>query len=105
MAPLSRAGLVALGTSGGLFPSPSAVIVLLAAFGLGRIAFGLALIAAFSVGLALVLVVVGLLLVAGRDRLAGSLGAPRLAWLPVAGAAAITALGLVLVVQGISGFD
>ena len=100
--PLSRAGLVALGTSGGLFPSPSAVVVLLGAFTAGRAALGLALIGAFSIGLAATLVVVGLLLVAGRQRLSGSRFAIRLPWLPVAGAAAIVVLGLVLVVQGVA---
>jgi nickel/cobalt transporter (NicO) family protein len=99
--PLSRAGLVALGTSGGLFPSPSAVVVLVGAFALGRAGLGLALIAAFSVGLAAVLVGVGLVLVAGRDRLDASGATLRLAWLPIAGAVAMTVLGVVLVVQGV----
>ena len=100
--PLSRAGLVALGTSGGLFPSPSAVVVLVGAFALGRAALGLALIAAFSVGLAAMLVAVGLLLVAGRDRLDRSRFAVQLPWLPIAGAGAIVVLGGVLLVQGIT---
>lgn len=103
VSPLSRAGLVALGTSGGLFPSPSAVVVLVGAFALGRAPLGLALIGAFSIGLALVLVAVGLLLVAGRDRMARSSFALRVRWLPLAGAAAIVVLGVVLVVQGLLG--
>ena len=98
--PLSRRGLVALGASGGLFPSPSAVVVLVGAFALGRAALGLALIAAFSLGLAAMLVAVGLLLVAGRDRLLRSRFAPHLPWLPIAGAAAIVVLGAVLLLQG-----
>ena len=102
VAPLSRAGLLALGTSGGLFPSPSAVVVLLGAFALGRAPLGLALIGAFSLGLALVLVGVGLLLVIGRDRLSGSTGFTSIRWVPVAGAAAVTALGAVLFVQGVT---
>jgi nickel/cobalt transporter (NicO) family protein len=102
VAPLSRAGLLALGTSGGLFPSPSAVVVLLGAFALGRAPLGLALIGALSLGLALVLVGVGLLLVVGRDRIGGLTGLTNLRWLPVAGAAAVTALGAVLFVQGVT---
>jgi ABC-type nickel/cobalt efflux system permease component RcnA len=102
VSPLSRAGLIALGTSGGLFPSPSAVIVLLGAFGLGRATLGLALIVAFSVGLAAVLVTIGLLLVAGRKRITESRFAVHLPWLPVAGAAAIVVLGVVLVGQGVA---
>lgn len=102
VAPLSSAGLLALGASGGLFPSPSAVVVLVGAFALGRAPFGVALIGAFSVGLALVLIAVGLLLVAGRDRIIGSSFAIRLSWLPLAGAAAITLLGIALLAQGTS---
>jgi ABC-type nickel/cobalt efflux system permease component RcnA len=102
VSPLSRAGLIALGTSGGRFPSPAAVIVLLGAFALGRAPLGLALIVAFSVGLAAVLVTIGLLLVAGRRRINESRFAVHLPWLPVAGAAAIVVLGTVLVGQGIA---
>lgn len=99
--PLSRAGLIALGTSGGLFPSPSAVVLLVGAFALGRAGLGLALIAAFSAGLAAVLVGVGLLLVAGRERIRSSSFAVHLPRLTIAGAAAIVVLGVVLLVQGI----
>jgi ABC-type nickel/cobalt efflux system permease component RcnA len=102
VSPLSRSGLIALGTSGGLFPSPSAVVVLLGAFALGRALLGLALIVAFSVGLAAVLVTIGLLLVAGRRRINESRFAVHLPWLPIAGATAIVALGFVLVVQGVT---
>ena len=100
--PLSRAGLVALGTSGGLFPSPSAVVVLLGAFAAGRAGLGLALIAAFSAGLAAVLVALGLVLVAGRERLLRAQRSVSLRWLPSAGAAAIVVLGIVLVAQGMT---
>ena len=59
--------LTALGIIGGLLPSTSALLILLAAISLGRIGFGLLLIVAFSAGMAAVLAGVGLLLVyAGR---------------------------------------
>ena len=59
--------LLALGISGGLIPCPTALLVMLGAMALNRVAFGLVLIVAFSAGLALVLTVTGLLLVyAGR---------------------------------------
>ena len=45
--------LLAVGVSGGLLPCPSALVVLLAAISLHRVAFGLLLILAFSAGLAL----------------------------------------------------
>ncbi len=59
--------LVALGISGGLLPCPSALVVMLGAIALGRIALGLVLIVAFSFGLAAVLIATGLILLyAGR---------------------------------------
>src|SRR5439155_12913283 len=41
-------GLLAVGISGGILPCPSALVVLLAAISLHRVAFGLVLIGAFS---------------------------------------------------------
>ncbi len=55
--------LLTLGVSGGIIPCPAALVVLLSAFSLHRIGFGLFLITAFSIGLAAVLVTVGLLMV------------------------------------------
>src|SRR5205085_11259830 len=52
--------LVGVGVSGGLLPCPSALVVLLAAISLHRVAFGLLLIVAFSAGLALSITGVGL---------------------------------------------
>ena len=59
--------LVVLGVAGGLAPSPSALLVLLGAIALGRTALGIGLVAAYGVGLAAVLVGVGLLLVRFRS--------------------------------------
>ena len=55
--------LTALGIVGGLVPSASALIILLAAVSLNRVGLGLLLIVAFSAGMASVLGGVGLLLV------------------------------------------
>jgi nickel/cobalt transporter (NicO) family protein len=52
--------LTAVGISGGLIPCPSALVVLLAAISLHRIALGLGLIVAFSAGLALSITGIGL---------------------------------------------
>lgn len=67
--PLSRAGVVALATSGGLLPSPAAFVVLASAIAIGRPGAGLVLVLAFSVGLATTLTVVGASIVWGRGRL------------------------------------
>jgi len=103
VAPLSKRGLVLLATAGGVVPSPSAVIVLVSAFTLGRIGLGLALVAAFSIGLAATLTAVGLALVFG-SRAIGDRGNARLVRLfPVLGAAGLLVLGLVLTFQGLRG--
>ena len=52
-----------MGVSGGLLPCPSALVVLLAAISLHRVAFGLVLIVAFSLGLALTITGIGLVAV------------------------------------------
>ena len=58
--------LMLLGISGGLIPCPSALVVLLGAVALGRVGFGLLLVTVFSLGLATVLTLVGVLLVYAR---------------------------------------
>jgi ABC-type nickel/cobalt efflux system permease component RcnA len=58
--------LLGVGVSGGLLPCPSALVVLLAAISLHRVAFGLLLIVAFSAGLALSITGVGLVAVLAK---------------------------------------
>jgi len=67
---LSRRGLIAVGISGGILPCPSALVVLLAAISLHRVAFGLLLIVAFSAGLALSITGVGLVAVYAKRAFA-----------------------------------
>jgi ABC-type nickel/cobalt efflux system permease component RcnA len=98
--PVTARTLLALGISGGLVPCPSALVVLLAAVALHRIAYGMLLIAAFSAGLASVLVAIGLLVVYARgwlDRLPH--GGTLLRRLPLASSLAITLIGVVLVLR------
>jgi ABC-type nickel/cobalt efflux system permease component RcnA len=96
-------GLLALGITGGIVPCPAALVVLLSAVGLGRVGFGLLLIVAFSVGLATVLMAIGLLTVyAGRVMTRFSGESPWLTrWLPITSSAVITILGLVMAVQAL----
>ena len=72
--------LIALGLADGLVPSPSTLVVLLAAISLHRVDLGLLLIAAFSVGLAGVLTLVSLCMVYARrlaPLLSATAGTPR----------------------------
>ncbi len=57
---LDARGLLALGLAGGAVPCWDAVILILLAEAIGRLALGLALLSAFSLGMAVVLVAVGL---------------------------------------------
>lgn len=99
--------LLALGISGGLLPCPSALVLMLSAIALHRVAFGLVLILAFSLGLASVLTAVGLAFVyAGKllkSNLAQTGGLARaVRALPVLSAAVITSLGGVLLWQSLT---
>ncbi|MCC6454628.1 MAG: sulfite exporter TauE/SafE family protein [Caldilineaceae bacterium] len=95
-------GLLALGISGGLLPCPSALVVLLGAIALERVAFGLLLILMFSLGLATVLTAFGLLLLrAGKlfERIPESSRYAR--YLAVASAAFITLVGAGITVRAL----
>ena len=85
-------------------PCPSALVVLLSAIALHRVAFGLLLIVAFSLGLAAVLVGIGLLLVYARQLFQrfsfGGGFAARL--VPAISALLIAATGVVLVMQALA---
>jgi ABC-type nickel/cobalt efflux system permease component RcnA len=69
--PGGRLGLAGIGLAGGLVPSPSALVVLLGAIGLGRAGLGVLLVVAYGIGMAGTLTAVGLLLVVVQRRLAG----------------------------------
>ncbi|MGH2635791.1 MAG: nickel/cobalt transporter [Actinomycetota bacterium] len=99
---LSRRGLTALAVAGGILPSPTALVVLLAAVALHRAAYGLALIGAFSLGLAAALVVVGVLALRARDLVSRRMSGRLVRLVPLGSAAAIALLGLVLTVNGAS---
>ena len=106
--PISTKALVAMGFAGGLVPSPSALVVLLGAIALGRAWFGLLLVLAYGLGMAVTLTGAGLLLVRARrfldrraERHAGRLA--RLAYLlPAATAIVIVTVGLVLALRGVA---
>ena len=103
--PTSVRSLLALGLSGGIVPCPGALVVLLSALAWQRLGFGILLVVAFSVGLAAVLVAIGLLMVHAR-RLLGRVrgdGPLTTRWLPLASSAVITVLGVLIAVQALAG--
>lgn len=97
-AEVSLSGLIALGASGGLVPCPSALVLMLSSIALRRAGLGLLLLAAFSAGLALVLMAIGVLAVYARHLLPeGKHAAQRwLRYVPVASAALIVCVGLLM---------
>ena len=94
--------LLAVGVSGGLLPCPSALVVLLAAISLHRIAFGLVLILAFSVGLALSITGIGLVAVLARNAFRRvSFDGPIVRLLPAVSALVILAAGLAMTLRAV----
>jgi ABC-type nickel/cobalt efflux system permease component RcnA len=99
---LSPRSLFAVGVSGGLLPCPSALVVLLAAISLHRTAFGLALVLAFSIGLAMTITAIGLVAVLARGVFRRKSFDGRLVRaLPAASAVAILAAGLVMTARAL----
>jgi ABC-type nickel/cobalt efflux system permease component RcnA len=95
--------LFALGITGGIVPCPAALVVLLSAVALRRVGFGLFLIVAFSVGLAAVLIAIGVLMVYASRLMAGfKADGPWITrWLPLTSSAVMTILGLAIAAQAL----
>lgn len=95
-----KGSLFSLGISGGLVPCPEALVVLMVSISLGRILLGLAVLVAFSIGLAAVLISLGIAMVLAAPAVRNLAGDSK--WmraLPVASAAVVTVLGAVIMVQ------
>jgi ABC-type nickel/cobalt efflux system permease component RcnA len=100
---LSRRSLFAMGLSGGIVPCPSALVVLLSAVALHRIQAGLLFILAFSVGLASVLVAIGILVVrAGQWLSRFNSHQSALQLLPIASAGIVTVIGCAISIQSLA---
>jgi ABC-type nickel/cobalt efflux system permease component RcnA len=103
--------VVALGLAGGMVPSGSALIVLLVAVTTGRLLFGVVLIAAFGIGMALVLGGLAMATTFARaalirpSRLSSWPVARRLAALiPLVSGLAVLGAGLAVTVEAIARF-
>jgi ABC-type nickel/cobalt efflux system permease component RcnA len=97
-------GLLAVGISGGLLPCPTALVVLLAAISLHRVAYGLVLIVAFSVGLAAVISGIGLLAIGARQTFRrASFDGPVVRALPTVSALVILVVGVAMTARAVPG--
>ena len=91
-------GLLSLGISGGIVPCVDALIGLLFAISLGKLVWGLIILCAFSLGLAAVLVAIGILMVMAKPVIQRFTGeGVWLQRLPMISAAVVILLGAILV--------
>lgn len=70
--------VIAFGAAGGLIPCPASITVMLLALSIGKVAIGVVAVLCFSLGLAVTLVGIGLVVVAGVSGIAST---GRFAWL------------------------
>jgi nickel/cobalt exporter len=103
-ADMTSKGILGVGVAAGLLPCPSALVVLLSAIALHRIGIGLALIFAFSVGLATTITGIGLVAVFARRAFSRvSLEGPLVRTLPAVSAALILVVGVVITARAVPG--
>jgi ABC-type nickel/cobalt efflux system permease component RcnA len=101
---ITARSLLAVGISGGLLPCPSALVVLLAAISLHRLAFGLVLIVAFSTGLALSITALGLAAVLAKRAFARRSFDGRIVQaLPALSAVVIVVAGVAMTARALPG--
>jgi len=103
--PLSLRSLMLMGMSGGLVPCPDALAILLVAVAAGRVLLGLAVILCFSIGLAAVLIALGVAIastrVLERGPLRGAGNARWARWIPPASALIVVLIGAIAVGRAI----
>jgi ABC-type nickel/cobalt efflux system permease component RcnA len=101
---LTSKGILGVGVAAGLLPCPSALVVLLSAIALHRIGLGLALIVAFSLGLAATITAIGLAAVLARRTFGRlSLDGRLVGALPAVSAGLILVVGLVITARALPG--
>jgi ABC-type nickel/cobalt efflux system permease component RcnA len=91
--------LTTLAVSGGLVPCESALVLLLGAIALGRVGLGLLLLISFSLGLAGVLMGVGVIVLSTKRVLPKRIRnemAPWMRWTPIASAGVVVLLGVIM---------
>ena len=96
---ITPGSLIALGVSGGIVPCPSALILMLSAIALGHPGLGLALLAGFSSGLALVLMAFGILAIYAKNLLPQSeerMKTPFFRLIPVFSSVVVICLGFIM---------
>ncbi len=102
---LSLRSLVLMGIGGGIVPCPDALAILLVAIAVGNIAYGLAVIFGFSIGLAVVLIALGIAIATTRVLERGAIGkatsSPWGRWIAPLSAALVLVIGCATLVRAI----
>jgi nickel/cobalt exporter len=96
---VSLKSLIALGASGGMVPCPSALVLLLISISLGHVGLGLLLLISFSLGLAGVLMAIGMIVIYAKQWLPDPVKTsqhPMFRLIPVLSAFVIVCVGLVM---------
>lgn len=99
--------ILALGITGGLIPCPTAIVVLLMAITIKKTLWGLFLILAFSLGLASVLILIGILMVGGislvkpSGRFLGFNTAKIIRFVSIISPVLIVCIGIVMIISGL----
>jgi nickel/cobalt exporter len=96
---VSMKSLIALGASGGMVPCPSALVLLLISISLGHVGLGLLLLISFSLGLAGVLMAIGMIVIYAKQWLPDPVKTsqhPMFRLIPVLSAFVIVCVGLVM---------
>ena len=101
-APMSPRGLMALALAGGILPAPSALLVMLGAINAHRAAYGITLVLAFSIGLAVSLIVIGMGALKAREVMARRMSSTMGRLVPVLSAAAIVGVGVFLSLRSLT---
>ena len=97
---------ILFGFSGGLIPCPAAITVFLLCLHLGKMSLGVVLVGAFSLGLALTLVLIGSIAALGTDFIAKKTGVFQLLFdrAPYLSSVIIAMIGLLFIYLGYSHF-
>jgi nickel/cobalt exporter len=100
-APLDFRGVMLVAMGGNIAPCPAALVALLAALALHEVGFGLAVVVAFSLGLAAVLTILGIALVRGAVWISHRPQFDKITtYAPLVSACVISVIGAVMLGQG-----
>ena len=93
---------IALGISGGIIPCPKAIVILLLAISVHKIALGILIVLFFSLGIAVVLMALGIIMVKAGYLLKGRFEGNKVQLIPIIGALVVIGLGIFLVIRTIA---